>query len=154
MQKKQIWTLLGVITAYFGYQYFQKAVNFIESVTFKVHKMNIDLAATIASGFKYIVLPTIFNVNNTTDIKASIQKVELNFFYNEKLIGTVGSVTDITLPGNASTLVNTTVKLTTGQLIKVVPSIKEFVNGQRTFVIKGIVKTSLGNVNVNETVTL
>ena len=76
------------------------------------------------------------------------------FITSKKLIGKVGGNKEIEIKAGSSTFVETTVKLSTAQLIKIVPSVKEFLQGQRTFDIKGVIKTNLGNVKVNETVSV
>ena len=78
----------------------------------------------------------------------------LDFYYNNKLIGTVGGNKEIVIQAGSSSFVETTVKLTTAEIVKIIPSVKEFLNGQRTFVIKGVLKTNIGNVKINESVTV
>lgn len=154
MQKSKVGLLVVGILAFIGYKYYENINNFIETVTFKVHKMNIDLLASLSSGLQFVILPSIFTISNTSNLNAKINYIALEFFYNKKLIGTVGGNKEIEIKAGSSTFVETTVKLSTAELIKIVPSVKEFLQGQRTFEIKGVIKTNLGNVKVNETVTV
>lgn len=154
MQKSKVGLLVVGILAFIGYKYYVNINNFIETVTFKVHKMNIDLLASLSSGLQFVILPSIFTISNTSNLNAKINYIALEFFYNKKLIGKVGGNKEIEIKAGSSTFVETTVKLSTHQLIKIVPSVKEFLQGQRTFDIKGVIKTNLGNVKVNETVSV
>lgn len=154
MQKSKVGLLVVGILAFIGYKYYENINNFIETVTFKVHKMNIDLLASLSSGLQFVILPSIFTISNTSNLNAKINYIALEFFYNKKLIGTVGGDKIIEIKAGSNTFVETTVKLKTTELIKIVPSLKEFLQGQRTLEIKGVIKTSLGNVKVNETVTV
>ena len=154
MAKSKIGLLMVGILAFIGYKYYENINNFIETVTVKVHKMNIDLLASLGTGLKFIILPSIFTISNTSNLNAKVNSIMLDFYYNNKLIGTVGGNKEIVIQAGSSSFVETTVKLTTAEIVKIIPSVKEFLNGQRTFVIKGVLKTNIGNVKINESVTV
>ena len=154
MAKSKIGLLMVGILAFIGYKYYENINNIIETVTVKVHKMNIDLWASLGTGLKFIILPSIFTISNTSNLNAKVNSIMLDFYYNNKLIGTVGGNKEIVIQAGSSSFVETTVKLTTAEIVKIIPSVKEFLNGQRTFVIKGVLKTNIGNVKINESVTV
>ena len=85
MQKSKVGLLVVGILAFIGYKYYENINNFIETVTFKVHKMNIDLLASLSSGLQFVILPSIFTISNTSNLNAKINYIALEFFYNKKL---------------------------------------------------------------------
>lgn len=148
---KKLWPV--AIIAAIGIYFSQNLRSFFQSTSVQIGKITFNRKRSSGSLFAQLFFDVMIRVQNRSNIQGKINGGQLNFTYNEKLIATVNDIGSFALNANGETVFPISVGVRTLSLF---PSIADAISvlkvgGQMKLRVTGVINTSVGNINVDET---